>query len=156
MTQTGLYYNDALTPVDPGVRNDVFQYVRNSIVPSILQDDKEIQKHIIYHRVILGDSVAKCTKRFAEQDPSTHLLCIYAYGPHIQKMVSAVEVYKKTLGQTKVTQWNKMTMFRLVEPGVNELLEKKTIVPILVTFITTSEALNSPVFDNDLHQFTKQ
>ncbi|GMM57849.1 ribonuclease P/MRP protein subunit [Maudiozyma humilis] len=154
MTKTGLYYNDALTGVDVAARDEVLRYIRESVVPALLREDPAIQKRVAYCQVVSTDSVAQCAARFAHADPANSLICIYAYGSHVQKMVSAVEVYKKTLDGA--VQWNRLTMFRSVEPGVNELLEKKKIVPVLVAFITTSADLNSAVFDNDLHMFTKQ
>ena len=49
-----------------------------------------------------------------------------------------------------------MITFKNIEEGRNELLEKKTIVPILITLMTTSDSLTSSIFQNDKNMFTQQ
>lgn len=48
-------------------------------------------------------------------------------------------------------QWNKLTSFDIIKEGRNELLEKKLKVPILIAFVSGSDAMGL-----NLHGFTKQ
>ena len=83
-------------------------------------------------------------------------------------MLSSIEIYKKTMQSRKSeaksatdnlepVQWNKLLRFRSLL-GRNELLEKKVMVPIMITIIAPSgstsvlEALRS----QNLGGFTKQ
>lgn len=61
-------------------------------------------------------------------------VAVVAYGVHVQKMASIVEITKKDIDS--VDQYNKLLSFEWIRPGKNELLDRKSRVPILVSLLS--------------------
>ncbi|CCC66759.1 hypothetical protein NCAS_0A02010 [Naumovozyma castellii] len=84
-------------------------------------------------------------------------VCLEAHGPHLQKMLSILEITKKVIKEkdtsTTIHQWNRMLSFQSIQPGRNELLERKINIPILICFISTSSDLAN---DLPFSLFTEQ
>lgn len=83
--------------------------------------------------------------------------CLFAYGPHIQKLLSVVEIFKSKQKDMNLIQYNKLQNFEVVENGPNELIEKKIRVPVLICFLLSDKSLcNRDIFRDESNQFTKQ
>ncbi|CAB4256777.1 similar to Saccharomyces cerevisiae YGR030C POP6 Subunit of both RNase MRP and nuclear RNase P [Maudiozyma barnettii] len=152
-------YKGADIPVELSSTSNTLNFIQEHIIPDLLRDDPTLQEKIIFNKISKNSSIEKVVDRLCQKDSENHFICIYSYGPHLQKLLSIVEIFKKVKTEkdnVKINQWTKMAMFKTVEEGRNELLEKKTIVPILITFITVSASLTSPVFENDQNMFTNQ
>lgn len=152
-------YNNTKTDLDLKSASDTLHYIEEQVIPGLLQNDKDFVGKILFQKISKNDNIERVVNKLNTFDLNNNFVCIYSYGPHVQKMLSIVEIFKKmkTVNKdTKIIQWNKLTMFKLIEEGRNELLEKKTIIPICITFITCSETLTSTVFENDQNKFTKQ
>ncbi|SMN22480.1 similar to Saccharomyces cerevisiae YGR030C POP6 Subunit of both RNase MRP and nuclear RNase P [Maudiozyma saulgeensis] len=152
-------YKGSDIPVELNSTSATLNFIQEHIVPDLLRDDPTLTEKIIFNKISKNSNIERTVDILCQKDSVNNFICIYSYGPHLQKLLSIVEIFKKVKSDTsdvKINQWNKMAMFKTVEEGRNELLEKKTIVPILITFITTSQSLASPVFENDKNMFTKQ
>ena len=125
-----------------------------------LTDDSKNSTLIQYHGVSKNDNIKQSVNKLNKQIDADNesfekqrALCIYSYGPHIQKMLSILEIFKKSYSNNdkKLYQWNKLTSFDIIGEGRNELLEKRLKVPILVTLVSDSETM-----DLNLNLFSKQ
>lgn len=136
-------------------------YIRDKIVlklfkRNLLEDSNVCVKHLNKNSNI-KKSVSELQTSFSAKKKT---LVICSYGMHIQKMLSILEIFKASLTQEKdkkeekasscFQQHNKLACFTLVTVGRNELLDKKTSVPILVTVIA------SPENELDLEGFNQQ
>lgn len=134
-------------------------YIQEHILPEMFKDDPTITGKLIYSKISKNSNIEKTVTSLCNKDIDDKFICLYSYGPNTQKMLSIIEIFKKVKSEKdskQIRQWNKMITFKNIEEGRNELLEKKTIVPILITLMTTSDSLTSSIFQNDKNMFTQQ
>lgn len=146
-------------PVQIDSITDTLNYIQEHILPEIFKDDPSITEKVIYTKISKNSNIEKTVTALYNKDIDDKFICLYSYGSNTQKMLSIIEILKKVKSEKdskQTRQWNKMITFRNIEEGRNELLEKKTIVPILITLITTSDTLTSSIFQNDKNMFTQQ
>ena len=74
---------------------------------------------------------------------------LVAYGVHVQKALSIIEIFKTTENGKALHQFNKLDSFIEIKAGRNELLDRKVNLPILITLFTKQEV-------KSLNKFTKQ
>lgn len=129
----------------------------------------EVISQYITTKILTSDMVQKFTmlkisKNHNIKDKVETLLknelknyCLFAYGPHIQKLLSVVEIFKSRQPDIKWKQYNKIQNFDIVKNGPNELIDKKISIPILICFIISDDDLSANVvFEDERNQFTKQ
>lgn len=144
--------------IDLDDQGQCMQFIRDKVIPGCVDDCQALEGEMIMFRKITKNNSIQQTLEKLEAGKS-RFVCVYAYGPHIHKLLSVVEIFKKISSrksESKVTlkQWNKLSSFVSVQQGQNELLEKRTRVPILITVIarpSDQEPLELP-----LKGFTQQ
>ncbi|CAI6516297.1 AIS_HP2_G0019240.mRNA.1.CDS.1 [Saccharomyces cerevisiae] len=155
----GVYYNEINTNLEISSSGQCLRFIQETIVPS-LTNNGDNTTSIQYHGISKNDNIKQSINKLKKQVCTTdgnsgqqRVLCVFSYGPHIQKMLSILEIFKKDYikSNKKIYQWNKLTSFDIKREGRNELLEKKLKVPILIAIVSRSEAMNL-----NLHLFTKQ
>ncbi|KAG0661196.1 hypothetical protein C6P45_001416 [Maudiozyma exigua] len=152
-------YKGTDVPVQISSITNTLNYIQEHILPDIFEDDPTITEKLIYSKISKNSNIEKTVTALCNKEIDDKFICLFSYGSNIQKMLSIVEIFKKVKTEKdlkQMRQWNKMISLKNIEEGRNELLEKKTIVPILITLITTSESLTSPIFQNDKNMFTQQ
>ena len=181
MTEHKVLFNGQSTGLDLASVQRVLQYIKDKVIPNVL-DVKAATDTVAdvatvktpldtmeYVKITKNDSIERLVDKLKRIDVSGTAMCLYSYGPHIQKMLSIIEIYKKTVQSRKSEagsatdnvepiQWNKLLRFQVVSRGRNELLEKKIMVPIMITVIAPSSstsALEAPRSQN-LEGFTRQ
>lgn len=146
-------------PVQIDSITGTLNYIQEHILPEIFKDDTTITDKLIYSKISKNSNIEKTVTSLCNKDIDDKFICLYSYGSNTQKMLSIIEIFKKVKSEKdskQIRQWNKMITFKNIEEGRNELLEKKTIVPILITLMTTSDSLTSSIFQNDKNMFTQQ
>ena len=155
----GVYYNAINRDLDISSSSQCLRFLQETVIPS-LASNTDNSTSILYHGISKNDnikqSINKLNKQINATDGSSsqqHALCVFSYGPHIQKMLSILEIFKKGYikNNKKLYQWNKLTSFDITREGRNELHENRLKVPILVTLVSDSE-----ITDLNLQLFTKQ
>ncbi|KOG99529.1 ribonuclease P/MRP protein subunit POP6 [Saccharomyces eubayanus] len=156
----GVYYGESNTNLDISSYTQCLLFLQESIIPP-LTNNSDNGTLIQYHGISKNDNIKQSIDKLSKQitasavnlEQQQHVLCVFSYGPHIQKMLSILEIFRKsyTKDHESLHQWNKLTSFDVIKEGRNELLEKKLKVPILITFVSGSNAMGL-----DLHGFTKQ
>ncbi|CCF58976.1 hypothetical protein KAFR_0F03800 [Kazachstania africana CBS 2517] len=156
MSKKIVIYNGAETSLDLSSISETLTFIEQVVIPNIFQNDQEnLLRSVKFLKVSKNDSIKSSVDKLQSFTFHKDTVCLYSYGPHIQKLLSIVEIAKSTI-DTNCKQWNKLTNFELSQEGRNELLEKRTIVPILIAFLTISEEFNYDFFKNELNGFTKQ
>ena len=85
----------------------------------------------------------------------TSSICCYAYGSHLQKLLTVIEIYKQKSDKS-IVQFNKLQSFTVIkEKHGNELLDQKLIVPIMI-IVLSSEGSNNFLESLENEGFTKQ
>lgn len=149
-------YNGQLAPIDLTHQFQCMEYIQNHVIPSCMDGTIEIGT-ISYRKITKNDNIKETIDKLETLD--TPYVCLYSYGPHIQKLLSIVEILKKVLLEKQVDtprQWNKLTCFNLTTEGRNELLEKHTRVPILITMIEIPNKKPLESLDLPWKSFTQQ
>ena len=155
----GVYYNEISRDLDISSSTQCLRFLKETVIPSLANNGNN-STSIQYHGISKNDNIKKSVNKLDKQiniaDRSLGLqqvVCIFSYGPHIQKMLSILEIFKKGYikSNKKIYQWNKLTSFDIKREGRNELQEERLKVPILVTLVSDSE-----IIDLNLHSFTKQ
>ncbi|CCK70135.1 ribonuclease P/MRP protein subunit POP6 KNAG_0D03890 [Huiozyma naganishii CBS 8797] len=157
MASTAHYHNED-TGIDLADQKSSFKYIEDRIIPQLLSKDEGVLSLVKFRKVTKNDKIKLSIDTLSKIDLKSNILSLCAYGPHIQKLLSIVEIFKGTLkGGDPFKQWNAINSFEVVKPGVNELLDKKLKVPILFIFITMDESMfSSPVFKKNNTGFTEQ
>lgn len=136
-----------------------YKYIKNIIIPNLLLDDRELLNKIRFFKVTKNDKIKNVLDNL-KKFQNNEIVCIYAYGQHLQKLLSIVELYKTKIllnGKIEFKQWNKLSSFDVISQGKNELLDKKIKVPILLTFITTNKVyFKLETFINETNGFCEQ
>ncbi|EJS43693.1 pop6p [Saccharomyces arboricola H-6] len=155
-----VYYNETNANLDLNSCGQCLRFLQETIIPSLANDSNN-SSSIQYHGISKNDNIKQSINKLDKQTTAAagnsgkqqQVLCVFSYGPHIQKMLSILEIFRKKCikDNKKLHQWNKLTSFDITKEGRNELLDKKLKVPILITFISDSE-----ITDLNLHLFTKQ
>ncbi|QLL33971.1 hypothetical protein HG536_0F02960 [Torulaspora globosa] len=143
--------------IDPADQESTMKYIYDHIISSCIQGPEVIGDGIIsYRKVTKNDNIKQTIDKLENTD--CQYICLYSYGQHIQKMLSVVEIFKRILlGKTSsVKQWNRLTCFILTKEGRNELLEKQTRIPILITVVEIPSTSIRPSFELSLKGFTQQ
>lgn len=80
---------------------NVFGFSKKSVMPSLANNGNN-STSIQYHGISKNDNIKKSVNKLDKQiniaDRSLGLqqvVCIFSYGPHIQKMLSILEIFKK-------------------------------------------------------------
>ncbi|CAL9734118.1 ribonucleases P/MRP protein subunit Pop6p [Monosporozyma servazzii] len=154
---TKVLYSEHPTDLDLTNQVQSYKYIQEIIIPNLLVDDNKLLTCIKYFKVTKNDKIKSILENL-QKHQQTGLICLYGYGPHLQKLLSIIELYKtKILDNTPFKQYNKLTSFDVISQGRNELLDRKTKVPILISFFTINEAFfNLDTFTNEKYGFTEQ
>ncbi|CAL9728918.1 ribonucleases P/MRP protein subunit Pop6p [Monosporozyma unispora] len=152
-----ILYSEHNTDLDLNNQTKSYKYIQDIIIPNLLIDDNKLLACIKYFKVTKNDKI-KSTLDNLQKHQQDGIICLFGYGPHLQKLLSIIELYKSKILQDKpFKQYNKLTSFDVVSQGRNELLDKKVKVPILITFITVNEAFfKLDTFTNEKYGFTEQ
>lgn len=152
-------YEDKVAQIELANQSQCMQFIKDVVIPSLFNDSGNLLNEVSYRKVTKNDNIQQTIEKL--EKASSQLLCIYSYGTHIQKMLSILEIFKKVMkkdpnGTDELHQWNKLTSFVCTREGRNELLERRTRVPILITLVRLSTL--SPAFVLKLEQagFTVQ
>ncbi|AQZ13068.1 POP6 (YGR030C) [Zygosaccharomyces parabailii] len=136
-------------------QSQCMQFVQEHVVPDMLKMT-DGSPEMSFRRVTKNDNIKQAVERL--YNDSSPVTCIFAYGPHIQKMLSILEICKKALAeqnQGELHQWNRLACFVLIEEGRNDLVECRRRVPILVSIVTkTVEAASQ--LQLEMKGFTRQ
>lgn len=155
----GVYYNEINRNLDISSSSQCLRFLQETVIPS-LTGNTDNSTSTQYHGISKNDNIKQSINKLNKQINATngssgqqHVLCVFSYGPHIQKMLSILEIFKKGYikNNKKLYQWNKLTSFDITREGRNELHENRLKVPILVTLVSDSE-----IMDLNLQLFTKQ
>lgn len=147
-------YDGIDAPIDLGDQESTMKYIHDHIISSCIEG---IGDGIIsYRKVTKNDNIKQTIDKL--ESVESQYICLYSYGPHIQKMLSIVEIFKRILlgKASSLRQWNKLTCFVLTTEGRNELLEKQTKVPILITVVEMPSTAERPSIELSLKGFTQQ
>lgn len=154
-----VFYCGHPTKIDLSDQVNSYKYMKNIIIPNQLLDDAKLLSKIKYFKITKNDKIKNLLENLKKHQ-NDEITCIFAYGQHLQKALSVVELYKtKILLPDKVMfkQWNKLLSFDVISQGKNELLDKKIKVPILLIFITTNqEYFKLETFINETNGFSEQ
>ena len=179
MTKHEVLFNGQSTGLDLTSAQQVLKYIKDKVIPSVLGSqavgdveaatDKTPLDTMEYVKITKNDSIERLVGKLRTIDVSSTAICLYSYGPHIQKMLSSIEIYKNTMQSRKSkaksatdnvepVQWNKLLRFQVITQGRNELLEKKVMVPIMITIIAPSGSTSvlEALRNQNLGGFTKQ
>lgn len=136
-----------------------YKYIKEVIIPNQLLDDTELLSKIKYFKITKNDKIKNLLENLKKHQ-NDGIICMFAYGQHLQKILSVVELYKTKIllaEKTEFKQWNKLLSFDVISQVKNELLDKKIKVPILLIFITTNkEYFNLKTFTNETNGFCEQ
>lgn len=148
---------DHPTDLDLADQSGIFEFIKSQIILTLLNNDQKLIATTSFFKINKNNKIKITIDNIAKFD-NDNLVCLFAYGPHLQKLLSVVELYKsKIISSKEFRQWNKLTSFDVQSEGRNELLEKKVKVPIMITFITTNPKLfQLPQFQNEEIGFTEQ
>lgn len=136
------------------------QFIRDRVIPGCIENSQSLEDRVIvFRKITKNDSIQQSLERLESSD--SRFVCLYAYGPHVRKLLSVVELLKKILSKKmnengQPRQWNKLSCFMSVQLGRNELLEKRTRVPILISVIEKSPEASETKFELGLKGFTLQ
>lgn len=138
-----------------------FHYIEHQVIPSLIAaQDRQLLKEpkVQYISVSKNSKIREKVARLHKELVSENLICLFAYGPHIQKMLSIIELSKsKWTGKSPIEQRNKLSSFKMVVHGPNELIDKNRNVPILVSYISNEpEVFKIGTFANESLGFTAQ
>lgn len=136
--------------------SECLKFIQERVVPDMLAGSI-IDNEISYRKVTKNDSIRRVVEKL--QSESTPTMCVFSYGPHIQKMLSILEIYKKTIYKdknVKLHQWNKLNWFINKVESHNELIHTRKRVPILVVFIIRGDEQVAPKVQLESKGFTKQ
>ncbi|QLQ81581.1 hypothetical protein HG537_0F03420 [Torulaspora globosa] len=146
-----IQYDGLDAGIDLGDQESSMKYIYDNIISNCIEGSDNIGDGIIlYRKITKNDNIKQTIDKLENTD--CQYTCLYSYGPHIQKMLSIVEIFKRKVSCVK--QWNKLTCFIVTKEGPNELIEKHTRVPILITVIEIPSA-RAPL-DLSLKGFTQQ
>lgn len=137
--------------------SECLKFIREHVVPDMVAGsitDNETG----YYKVTKNDSIRRMVEKL--QLESTPTVCVFSYGAHIQKMLSILEIYKKTINKekkdVKIHQWNKLNWFVNKVESRNELIHSSKRVPILVVVITRGDDEISGKIQLESKGFTRQ
>lgn len=137
-------------------QSQCLQFVQDHVVPDMLNSPVDDVPEISFRKVTKNDNIKQAVEKL--NNDSSPVTCIFAYGPHIQKMLSILEICKKATEKQdrgELHQWNRLTCFVVIQEGRNDLVESRKRVPILVSIITkTAEAASQ--LQLEMKGFTKQ
>ncbi|CCD24709.1 ribonuclease P/MRP protein subunit POP6 NDAI_0D03950 [Naumovozyma dairenensis CBS 421] len=159
MKTARVQYKRNETDLDISTQTQCFQFIQEKIIPDLLNLNADFDRSKInYFKISKNDNIKQKVEKL-QTVTSGECVCAYAYGPHLQKMLSILEICKNVVKKNdlegSISQWNHLTCFELVQEGRNELLEKKINVPILISVITANSALASSIEFNT-NKWTKQ
>lgn len=152
---SNVYFNSQLINVDLKDQSSTNKYIQEVLIRNFINSDPDLFDEIIFRKVTKNDKINEAVNKLSSFIDQKKVYCLYSYGPHIQKMISIIEIFKRSQ-DINLTQWNKLANFELVEQGRNELLSKKTKVPILIAFLKFDKDFTSLTFENDKNCFSKQ
>lgn len=152
-------YEDKVVQIELANQSQSMQFIKDVVIPSLLNESHGVLNELTYRKVTKNDSIQQAIEKL--EKVSSQFLCIYSYGAHIQKMLSILEIFKKVMkkdpnGTGELHQWNKLTSFVCTQQGRNELLEKRTRVPILISLVRMSTLLPAFVLELEQAGFTAQ
>ncbi|SCU78970.1 LAME_0A06656g1_1 [Lachancea meyersii CBS 8951] len=131
-SSTVLYHN-AQTGLRIAQTAECNAFIRDKIVPTAISN-RDIEKcHICY--ATKNTKTEEFVSELLNQLQQEKCLVLFAYGPHIQRAVTILELVKTRAGTETLQQTNTLERFVNVVPGRNELLDRKLNVPILVAVI---------------------
>lgn len=133
------------------------KFIQEHVVPDMLTG--WIPNHeVSYRKVTKNDSIRRMIDKL--QSESTPTICVFSYGPHIQKMLSILEIYTKTMYKenksVKLQQWNKLNWFVNKVESCNELIHTRRRVPILVVIIRRDDDEQASKVQLESKGFTRQ
>ncbi|CEP63678.1 ribonuclease P/MRP protein subunit POP6 LALA0_S08e08108g [Lachancea lanzarotensis] len=115
---------------------DCNAFIRDKIVPTVIADREiAIEKcHVRY--ATKNTKTEEYVSELTEQLRQGKSVVLFAYGPHIQRGVTILELVKTRWdAKEPLEQQNTLDRFVNVVPGRNELLDRKLNVPILVSVL---------------------
>ncbi|SCU77424.1 LAFA_0A01662g1_1 [Lachancea sp. 'fantastica'] len=113
---------------------DCNAFIRDKVVPSVIADRNVEQCHVRY--ATKNTKTQEYVAELTEQLKEGKCVVLFAYGPHVQRAVTILELLKTRWDEkTTLTQQNSLERFVNVVPGRNELLDRKLNVPILVSVV---------------------
>lgn len=152
-------YCGHLTELNLDNQVECYKYIRDVIIHNLLNDEPGFLSNIKFFKITRNDKIKSVLENIQKHQEG-NLICLFGYGPHLQKQLSIAELYKSKILSDKSTpfkQWNKLLAFDVVSQGRNELLDKRIKVPILLIFFTTNEEyFKSGIFTNEKYGFTEQ
>ncbi|CAH02196.1 ribonuclease P/MRP protein subunit POP6 [Kluyveromyces lactis] len=152
MASSKLKYNEIeVEGIDPSTYVECSTYIKEKIIPETLRSagwnnasETSVGAIISYSK---NSNIKQCVDQLAAITADTFVLV--AYGVHVQKALSIIEIFKTTENGKALHQFNKLDSFIEIKAGRNELLDRKVNLPILITLFTKQEV-------KSLNKFTKQ
>ncbi|CAR25967.1 hypothetical protein ZYGR_0A05380 [Zygosaccharomyces rouxii] len=137
--------------------SECLKFIEDHVVPDMLAGSMMDSK-ISYRKVTKNDSIRRVVEKL--QAESTPITCVFSYGPHIQKMLSILEIYKKVIYKedktVKLHQWNKLNWFINKVETHNELIHTRKRVPILLVIIIREDDQLAARVQLESKGFTRQ
>lgn len=151
MSEKLLYLNRE-TELEASNYSACIEFIRQRLVSVVEEDVRKVNDSKPIHvtsfskNANIKDSVERLLKLC---DKDTDLLLV-TYGPHVQKTLSIIEIFKSSITDKKsLHQFNKLDTLTSIKPGRNELLDSRVNVPILTVLFTHADK-------NVISGFTKQ
>lgn len=121
------------------------KFIQEHVVPDMLAGSNINGNEITYRKITKNDNIRETVDKL-QSDPLP-VTCIFTYGPHIQKMLSILEIYKKVIYENsddsrsniKIHQWNKLSWFTNKVDSKNELIQTCKRIPIMLTVVIKDE-----------------
>lgn len=148
------------TQLDLADQAGCMQFIRDQVIPGCIDNCQDLEGDALaFRKITKNDSIQQTLEKL--EAGKARFQCLYSYGPHIHKLLSVVEIFKKmesnkTGEKALPRQWNKLSCFVSVQQGRNELLEKRTRVPILIVVIERPSSSSGESRDLPLKRFTQQ
>lgn len=151
LTMSKVLYLNKPVQLDIGNQVDCFQFIKTTVLDDTLKSDSVRESF----KVTKNDNIKKSIDKLMRLLGPTSSICCYAYGSHLQKLLTVIEIYKQKSDKS-IVQFNKLQSFTVIkEKHGNELLDQKLIVPIMI-IVLSSEGSNNFLESLENEGFTKQ
>lgn len=136
-----LLYKDEEIKVDGNSYVECSTFIKQIIIPSITKD-VELLKDLQDLEVVSyskNASIKESVDALLQKIKTKPAVIVVSFGPHIQKMLTIVEILKGLKLDFKLHQFNKLDLLVNVLPGRNELLDKRSNIPILIILFSRGD-----------------
>ncbi|SCU83350.1 LADA_0C10902g1_1 [Lachancea dasiensis] len=128
-----LLYHNAPTGLKTSQTAECCAFIRDKCLPAVIPQPNSGQLFIKY--ATKNTNTEEYVTEMVQQLLLNNTVVVYAYGPHIQRAITILELVKARAEIKKAHQTNSLDRFVNVVPGRNELLDRKINVPILIAVL---------------------